>query len=191
MTNTLGSADLSIITRACHRCKADQPLDQFYVEAEARARVRRGKKINMPCRGCQQAYAQQRRAPRQEYVDRLKAEHGCMDCGLHPVYSQVLEFDHRPDEIKLFHISDRMGSGTMEDLIAEIAKCDIVCANCHRVRTVIKNQFGQALGETRTRMGQVYKDRAAGLGHIWDDATVAAANVPQFPDQLELDIFAA
>ena len=182
---------MSIVTRTCHRCKVDQPIDQFYVEAEARATVRRGKKHKMPCRSCNQAYSAKRRAPRQEYVDKVKAEAGCMDCGLHPEYSQVLEFDHRPDEVKLFHISDRMGSGTMEDFIAEIAKCDIVCANCHRIRTVIKNQFGQALGETRTRMKQVYKDRVAGMGHIWEDAEVAAASPSSFPNQTELDLFAA
>ena len=107
-----------------------------------------------------------------------------MDCGLHPEYPQVLEFDHRPEEDKRFHISDRMASGTMEDLIAEIAKCDIVCANCHRIRTVIKNQFGQDFGATRVNMRQVYKDRASGIGHIWDDAAVSAANPPSFPDQL-------
>jgi hypothetical protein len=182
---------MSIVTRTCHRCKVEQPLDQFYVEAEARAKVRRGKKLNMPCRGCNQKYQADRRAPRQAYVDKIKAESGCMDCGLHPEYSQVLEFDHRPDENKLFHISDRMASGTMEDLIAEIAKCDIVCANCHRVRTVKKNQFGQSLGDTRTRMKQVYKDRLAGIGHIWNDADIAAVNVSRFPDQQEFDIFAA
>lgn len=182
---------MSIVTRTCHRCKVEQPIDQFYVEAEARAKVRRGKKINMPCRGCNQRYQAERRAPRQAIVDQIKAESGCMDCGLHPEYSQVLEFDHRPDEDKKFHISDRMATGTLEELMAEIAKCDIVCANCHRVRTVIKNQFGQSLGETRTRMKQVYKDRLAGMGHIWNDAEVSAANPSAFPDQLELDLFAA
>ena len=182
---------MSIVARTCHRCKVEQPIDQFYVEAEARATVRHGKKKKMPCRSCSRDYAQKRRAPRQEYVDKIKAESGCMDCGLHPEYSQVLEFDHRPDEEKRFHISDGMTTGTMEDLIAEIAKCDIVCANCHRIRTVRKNQFGQDFGSTRTRMSQVYKDRASGLGHIWTDSEVSAANPPAFPDQLELDIFAA
>jgi hypothetical protein len=182
---------MSIVTRTCGRCKVEQTIDQFYVDAEARAKARHGKNKKMPCRSCQQAYAQQRRAPRQEYVDQIKSERGCMDCGLHPEYSQVLEFDHRPDEVKLFHISDRMGSGTMEDLIAEISKCDIVCANCHRIRTVMKNQFGQDLGATRVRMGQVYKDRAAGLGHIWDDAELSASSPSRFPNQLELNVFAA
>lgn len=182
---------MSIVTRTCHRCKVEQPLDQFYVEAEARAAVRRGKKTKMACRQCQRVYQQERRAPRQEYVDKIKAESGCMDCGLHPEYSQVLEFDHRPDEKKLFHISDGMTTGTMESLIAEIAKCDIVCANCHRVRTVKKNQFGQSSGEKRVRMGQVYKDRLAGLGHIWEDSEVAAVNASAFPNQQQFDIFSA
>lgn len=182
---------MSIVTRTCGRCQVAQPLDQFYVEAEARATARRGKKTKMPCRSCQQAYAADRRAPRQEYVDKIKRESGCMDCGLHPEYTQVLEFDHRPDEVKLFHISDRMGSGSFEAFKAEIAKCDVVCANCHRVRTVLKNQFGQDLGSTRVRMGQVYKDRAAGVGHIWENREVAEVTAGSFPDQPQLDIFAA
>lgn len=40
-------------------------------------------------------------------------------------------------------------------------------------------------------MKQVYKDRLAGIGHIWNDADISAANPSAFPDQLELDIFAA
>lgn len=114
-----------------------------------------------------------------------------MDCGLHPEYSQVLEFDHRPDEDKKFNISDGMVVGTMEDLISEIAKCDIVCANCHRIRTVIKSQFGQDYGASRTKMTQVHKDRLAGLGHIWEYSAVAEANPSKLAGQLELDIFAA
>ena len=182
---------MSIVTRVCGRCKVEQPLDQFYIESEARAEVRYGKKRKQPCRSCNQRYQAERRAPRQAIADKIKMDAGCMDCGLRPEYAQVLEFDHRPDEDKLFHISDRMVSGTVEDLLAEIAKCDVVCANCHRVRTVIKNQFGQAFGTTRTNMAQVYKDRLAGVGHIWTTAELLAAAPTKHPDQLELDLFAA
>lgn len=182
---------MSIVTRVCHRCKVEQPLDQFYIEAEARATIRKGKKHKMPCRKCQQRYQAERRAPRQAIADKIKMDAGCMDCGLKPEYAQVLEFDHRPDEEKLFHISDRMTTGTVESLLEEIAKCDIVCANCHRIRTVTKNQFGQDFGAVRTRMAQVYKDRLAGVGHIWTDAELLAAAPTKHPDQLELDLFAA
>ena len=68
-------------------------------------------------------------------ADKLRAlkAGACTDCGLrYPPY--VMDFDHRPGEEKLFTI----GTGvTRSDaaILAEIAKCDLVCANCHRVRT--------------------------------------------------------
>lgn len=181
---------MSIVTRVCGRCKVEQPIDQFYVEAEARASARYGKKRKMPCRSCNQRYAAERRAPRQALCDKIKMEAGCMDCGLKPKYSQVLEFDHRPDEEKLFHISDRMMSGTIDDLLAEIAKCDVVCANCHRIRTVEKNQFGQDFGSVRVRSAQVFKDRLAGLGHIWEEAEPPVHSQPAGPEVLQLELFA-
>jgi len=60
----------------------------------------------------------------------------CKDCGeRYPPY--VLDFDHREGETKLFNIAD-LGAHcwmSVEDLETEIAKCDVVCANCHRERT--------------------------------------------------------
>lgn len=59
---------------------------------------------------------------------------GCMDCGeMNPV---VLDFDHRNPSEKSFSIgSDRGVKRPIEDFILELNKCDVVCANCHRIRT--------------------------------------------------------
>ena len=55
----------------------------------------------------------------------------CRDCGeTDPV---VLEFDHLRD--KLFNIGGRLAYYKWESILEEIAKCDVVCANCHRRRT--------------------------------------------------------
>ena len=56
-----------------------------------------------------------------------------MDCG----YSNwlALDFDHREPEKKYKGISDLVSTGRTERLIEEIPKCDVVCANCHRIRT--------------------------------------------------------
>lgn len=55
----------------------------------------------------------------------------CMDCNQRfPSY--VMDFDHR--ENKLWDLS-RMVRFSQEKILAEIAKCDIVCSNCHRIRT--------------------------------------------------------
>jgi hypothetical protein len=59
-----------------------------------------------------------------------------VDCGkFYPPY--VLDFDHREGERKLFNVADwHLQSGrSIAELLAEIAKCDLVCANCHRERT--------------------------------------------------------
>lgn len=58
-----------------------------------------------------------------------------MDCALtFPYY--VMDFDHRPDEVKLFNIAEYARlKPSMAQLEAEIAKCDVICSNCHRIRT--------------------------------------------------------
>lgn len=64
----------------------------------------------------------------------------CADCGVqYPYY--VMDFDHIED--KSFQISQAGASqkyGSFENLLAEVAKCEVVCANCHRERTHKKKQ---------------------------------------------------
>lgn len=57
----------------------------------------------------------------------------CTDCGMrYPYY--VMDFDHLGD--KEFDISNMKRRNMSLQLIKiEIAKCEVVCSNCHRVRT--------------------------------------------------------
>jgi hypothetical protein len=56
-----------------------------------------------------------------------------MDCGnTFPPY--VMDFDHRDPSTKTFGVSQGMDR-SREDVMREIALCDLVCANCHRIRT--------------------------------------------------------
>lgn len=57
----------------------------------------------------------------------------CMDCGGEFHYC-VMDFDHREGVDKVCDIG-RMSSFTWKQIKAEIAKCDVVCSNCHRMRT--------------------------------------------------------
>lgn len=79
------------------------------------------------------ARAKDRRSQRQNqaFVNQLKAG-PCKDCGktFHP---SAMDFDHVRGE-KVRGIG-QMVSANREALLAEIAKCDLVCANCHRIRT--------------------------------------------------------
>ncbi len=57
----------------------------------------------------------------------------CADCGIDdPV---VLDFHHKPGIEKKFKIADAMRLRVgLNQLQAELGKCEAVCANCHRRR---------------------------------------------------------
>jgi len=57
----------------------------------------------------------------------------CVDCG-RLLAPECMDFDHRDDSAKIANIS-RMSSVSFDKVLAEIQKCDLVCANCHRLRT--------------------------------------------------------
>lgn len=59
----------------------------------------------------------------------------CHDCG-GVFHWFAMQFDHRPGVRKLFEIS-KAGNRKRESILLEIEKCDVVCANCHAVRTHI------------------------------------------------------
>jgi hypothetical protein len=70
------------------------------------------------------------------FIAEYKAGRPCADCGLvfHP---SAMEFDHVRGE-KKFTLSRVTGS--IEATLEEIAKCELVCACCHRVRTHNRHQ---------------------------------------------------
>ena len=69
-----------------------------------------------------------------EAIQAYKERMGCIDCGEdYPHF--ILEFDHRP-EFKKFGIVTRILKKYGPDKAwEEIAKCDVVCSNCHKTRT--------------------------------------------------------
>ncbi len=101
--------------------------------------------------------AQQARwhAKRKAWVDSHKEGKPCADCKhLFPVY--VLDFDHREGEKKCFDIGHVSRHKSKEEILKEIAKCDVVCANCHRIRTYLRMvrkrsaRLGPTAGQTET-----------------------------------------
>lgn len=131
--------------RACTKCGEIKPLEAF-------PPVRRGEpKLQTWCRECfAEANARnyrknherekarllrqitERRAEVREKIIEYLREHPCIDCGEHDIV--VLEFDHVGD--KVADISVYAGGGrTWARVKAEIDKCEVRCANCHRRKT--------------------------------------------------------
>ncbi len=67
----------------------------------------------------------------------LKAGVPCSDCGgVFPVW--VMHWDHLPEFEKTDAISVMVTSRTREAVLEELKKCELVCANCHVMRTVVR-----------------------------------------------------
>ena len=65
-------------------------------------------------------------------INMIKAERGCAECGYN-AHPAALDFNHTRGE-KMFSISQDV-KVALHRLRAEIDKCDVLCANCHRVHT--------------------------------------------------------
>lgn len=64
----------------------------------------------------------------------IKESNPCNDCQNY-FPAPCMDFDHRPEEVKLYNVAS-MTTYRWELIEAEISKCDLICANCHRLRTV-------------------------------------------------------
>lgn len=137
--------------KTCGKCSESKSVEAFNFQNRAT-----GKRASY-CKSCATAYQKQyyldnkayhvARAVRNnanskrrafEFMHEYLLEHSCVDCGeADPI---VLEFDHVRGE-KDRAIGTMVGLGLSVTVIrAEIEKCDVRCANCHRRRTA--RQFG-------------------------------------------------
>ncbi len=83
-------------------------------------------------------YRENANRKRQEFIAEFLVGKSCVDCG----YSNILalEFDHRKPTEKSFTISkflskNHASEAKMKLLREELQKCDVVCSNCHAIRT--------------------------------------------------------
>ena len=133
--------------RECTRCKAWLPISMFYVEAERRRSLKIGRTYTLPCRQCRREIDTANQKPRRDYSDAVKITAGCADCGIRSDHPEIYDFDHTAGE-KAANIASLVTKGTWDDFVAEIAKCEVVCSNCHRIRTRERehNAWGKSRG---------------------------------------------
>jgi len=71
------------------------------------------------------------------FLQEYKQEKGCSDCKENYPY-WMLDFDHLGD--KKFNLANYRAYTTNIELVKkEVEKCEVVCANCHRNRTFLRN----------------------------------------------------
>jgi hypothetical protein len=136
----------------CPGCKENKTIDSFSINSS------RKDGLQNKCKICRQTYmkswyqdnsiTQKSRSKSskefwyKEYRNRIIAyleEHPCIDCGNNDI--EVLEFDHKDQQLKMFNIGEALSHGYGWPKIQnEIEKCDVRCANCHRKKT--RKQLG-------------------------------------------------
>lgn len=73
------------------------------------------------------------RATVRQRLQDIKTASGCVECGFN-AHPAALDFNHRNPLEKEFTLSKEIWH-PWEVIEVEIAKCDILCANCHRIHT--------------------------------------------------------
>lgn len=135
-----------VSTSKCFKCKLTLPTSEFSIRPNG--------KPTSYCKTCQRsaskahyqanktAHNQRRWASIIKYRDnvtshviKIKEGSPCVDCHeYHPYWA--MDFDHRDPANKEFCIGQAVNFGySLSRVDAEIAKCDLVCALCHRYRT--------------------------------------------------------
>ncbi len=73
------------------------------------------------------------------YIKNILTKACCIDCRNSDI--RVLEFDHVRG-LKIANVSNMMYAGCpLSKIQEEIDKCEIRCANCHRLKTLERKQF--------------------------------------------------
>lgn len=102
------------------------------------------------CRDCRRAYDRQyyrergrtarrhrqraRMAAVRDWMAEIKRDTSCADCG-ERFPAPVMHWDHLPGHIKVGEISVLAAARSRTIVLEELKKCELVCANCHAIRT--------------------------------------------------------
>ena len=125
-------------SKVCTSCKLDLPLSKYKKRG---ATGRQSHTLHSMCNRCLYIrYTRTSSASRFEEINQYKLDKGCADCGYN-LHSAALEFDHLPGTEKSFNIGEKVRSLKAERIWEEIAKCEVVCANCHAIRTVERRKL--------------------------------------------------
>lgn len=130
--------------KLCKDCGLIKPVSDFNYAA-------RGKWLNSYCKPCTalrsrnyyhknkgqgKLHFERRRAEQQKLMFEYFYNNPCVDCGNTDI--RTLQFDHVSDN-KEHDIGIMMrGHMNWDKILNEMQKCEVVCANCHCIRTSIR-----------------------------------------------------
>lgn len=127
---------LSSWCKLCCSKNAKSKYDKSPEIYREKTRMWRQKNKNLN-RILQKKYTKTKRLKIKNLINNYKKNKPCIDCKI--LFDSIqMDFDHIRD--KKFNISKySQGGWGINSIKQEIAKCELVCANCHRLRTFLRN----------------------------------------------------
>jgi hypothetical protein len=128
----------SIQYKTCPRCQESFPITEFRFKnisknlSHSYCRTCRSAILKDHYRRNKDAYLRRNAGFRLRNAEIIREHKSkpCADCGVqYPYY--VIDFDHRQGLAKVINLANA-GRMTRPKILEEIAKCDVVCSNCHR-----------------------------------------------------------
>lgn len=129
-------------TKKCGNCHIEKQSNEYYIRKLKKSTI-----LQPNCISCTKKYhIEHYKANKDKYlqnklawkkvaydkINNLKSK-PCTDCE-NTFPPEAMDFDHIQDN-KEYEIARLVVSNSMTKALAEIAKCELVCANCHRIRT--------------------------------------------------------
>ncbi len=69
-----------------------------------------------------------------EALAAIKVDRGCAKCGYNE-HSAALDFNHIDPSKKTGNIAEKVSNWSLKKLMTEVDKCEVLCANCHRIHS--------------------------------------------------------
>ena len=112
--------------KKCYKCKIVKPLSEYNTDNTKKD------KLQGLCKKCNRDGLKVAQERNRLYVENIKSNSACVVCGEN--HYATIVFHHRNPANKKFGISlGKYGTRALKTIQAEIDKCDVMCANCHRI----------------------------------------------------------
>lgn len=153
-------------TIVCRKCKVEKNREEFYFRNKSkeirhhlcktcqnkyqRKLYRHSKKRRLQISKINKGYRERNR----QFILSYLEDHPCIDCGSSDV--RALDFDHIRGEKRISVCLTVSRAWSIDNIKVEIAKCEVRCANCHRIRHYEERKLDSENEITRAEQEYIY-----------------------------------
>lgn len=117
--------------KTCGNCKKTKTLDKFSKRGNSRPNDYQNN-----CKECRAVENRERKRHMSSLVKRWKLRKGCLNCDFKAEHSCQLDIDHIIPKLSKGKCRQAINTGwSKKRMKEELSKCQVLCANCHRLKT--------------------------------------------------------